>query len=284
MVSPISASDELGDMSNFFRVAPTNREQAQMAANFLLKTKHKKRIAILYDQTTSYGNSLKADFKDAISKKATIIGPANFTGGDFQTLQDALNNALGKNPDTIFFAGYVGDDLTRLSKDISSTPYANLPIVGGDTFADTNVYLKRLPQGLDHVYFTAFASPNEWDGTGHTPPFFKDYKTNFSMVTAPTGLPSIETNTMLGYDALSTLLYGSQQVLSKQNTINASDLTQALKQITVTNPLQGITGRIAFDSNGDQDKHKIILVEHIAGTKLVIDEKQGCLLKDNCGS
>jgi len=54
-------------------------------------------------------------------------------------------------------------------------------------------------------------------------------------------------------------------------------------QITVTNPIQGITGRIAFDSNGNQAPGKMIFIEHIDGHKLVIDGEQGCLrITDKC--
>jgi ABC-type branched-subunit amino acid transport system substrate-binding protein len=89
---------------------------------------------------------------------------------------------------------------------------------------------------------------------------------------------------MLGYDALSALLHGSEQVLSTKKTINASDLTQELKRVAGANEVQGITGRIAFDSYGNQDQSKMIFVEHIDGTNLVIDEKHGCLFGNNCGS
>src|SRR5262249_55969305 len=136
-----------------------------------------------------------------------------------------------------------------------------------------------------NVYFTAFASPNEWAGTGQAPPFFQDYQTNFGTQSTPIGLSSIDTGVMLSYDAMLVLFYSSQQVLSQQSTISPSDLTQALKQVTGKNAIQGVTGRIAFDSNGDQDEHKMILVEHIGGHKLVIEEKHGCLrITDNCGS
>jgi hypothetical protein len=97
-----------------------------------------------------------------------------------------------------------------------------------------------------------FASPNEWDSTNQTPPFFQDYKTNFSTITVPNGLSSIDAHTLLGY--VLALLDGSGQVLSTRKTINASDLTQAHKQITGANPIQGITGHIAFnEKNVDQD-------------------------------
>jgi ABC-type branched-subunit amino acid transport system substrate-binding protein/transcriptional regulator with XRE-family HTH domain len=279
MISPSSSSDELGRMSNFFCVCPKNSEQARRAADFLLKTQHKKRIAILYDSTTSLGNNLKDDFTEDIPNNMGV--PAGYKGGDPTTLQDALNNVLAQKPDAIFFAGYVSD-FVGLLKAISATSSANLLIVGGAVLAITNSYPNPLPD-LQNVYFTAFASPNEWDGINPKPLFFRDYKTNFGTDRASNGLPGIDEGTMLSYDALLTLLHGAQQVLSKQSTITPSDLTQALKQVTVTSPLQGITGRIAFESNGDQDPSKMIFVEHIDRTHLVIDEKHGCLrAKYNC--
>jgi ABC-type branched-subunit amino acid transport system substrate-binding protein len=90
---------------------------------------------------------------------------------------------------------------------------------------------------------------------------------------------------MLGYDAMSVLLHGSQQAMSKHNhTITPPYLEDELRQITKANPIQGVTGRIAFDRNGNQDQSKSILLEHIEGTSLKVDETVGCLLKDNCSS
>jgi ABC-type branched-subunit amino acid transport system substrate-binding protein/DNA-binding XRE family transcriptional regulator len=281
MVSSSSASDELEGMSNFFRICSTNREQTQMAVSFLLNTKLKKRIAILYDQTTSYANNLKSDFAADIQNN--MVGLESYAGGDPKALLSALNKALDQRPDAIFFSGYTSD-LVILLNDISSIPQAkNLLIVGGDALASTNSYTTPLPD-MQNVYFTAFASPNEWESINPKPPFFQEYQANFGTLMSPNGLPSIDASVMLSYDAMLTLLYGSGQVLSAKNTINSSDLTQALKQITLANPIQGVTGRIAFDSNGDQYRSKVIFVEHIEGSSLKLDEKWGCLQKDKCGS
>jgi ABC-type branched-subunit amino acid transport system substrate-binding protein len=284
MLSPSSSSDELQGMFNFFRVCPTNREEAQMAANFMLNTKHEKRIAILFDSTTAYSNSLQRDFSDDIPKaKADIVGPASFTGGDPKTLQDALTNVLAKSPDAIFFSGQVSD-LIVLLNDISSIPRAkNLLIVGGDPLAVTSNYSPTLPD-MRNVYFTAFASPDEWDGISPKPQFFQAYQSHFKTTSTLTGLSSVDEDVMLAYDGILTLLYGSEQVLSWQSTITPSDLMGKLTKITGDNAIQGITGRIAFDGNGNQDEHKMIFVEHIEGTSLKLDEAHGCLLKDNCGS
>src|SRR5262249_35992872 len=131
------------------------------------------------------------------------------------------------------------------------------------------------------------ASPSEWDGTNPKPPFFQAYKDNFGTLTVPTGLSSIDQTVMLAYDALSVLFDAYQRVSSPKKTIHASDMLQALQQITGANAMQGITGPIVFDSMGNQisgKAGKMIFVEHIQGTSLVIDERQGCLQKDNCGS
>ncbi len=282
MISPSASSDELQGMSNFFRVCPPNKEEAKLAAKFLLNSQHKKKIAILYDATTSYGNNLKDDFAQNIPHNM-VASLEPFIGGQSDTIQNALNQALTQNPDAMYFSGYLSD-LVGLLKDISSTSSANLLIVGGDALASTNSYPNPLPD-LHNVYFTAFASPNEWQGTNVKPPFFKDYQNNFGTNLAPTNLPSIDATVMLGYDATLALLRGSEQVLSKQKTITPPDLTQALKQITVANPIQGVTGRIAFKDNGDPQEKKVIL-EHIQKTNLEVDNSlsQGCLrITDKCG-
>ncbi len=281
MISPSASSDELQGMSNFFRVCPPNKEEAQLAANFLLNSQHKKRIAVLYDATTSYANNLKDDFAQDIPHNM-VGSPEPFKGGKLDTVQNALTNALARMPDAIFFSGQASD-LFALLNDISSTPTANLLIVGGDAVASTSVYTS-LPPNMGHVYFMAFGSPNQWDDTNTKPPLFGDYQANFGTVTDPYGLPSIDAAVMLSYDATLALIHGSQLALSIHNTINALYLTEALRQITAANPIQGVTGRIAFSSNGNPEKNKIILVEHIQGTSLKIDDRQGCfLVTDNCG-
>src|SRR5438045_9736234 len=104
-------------MTNFFRVYTLNIQKAQIAANFLLNTMHKKRIAIIYDQTTAFSTNLKDDFAQDIPKNT--VGSASFIGDDPKTLQDTLTNMLAQKPDAIFFSGYL-NDLFVLLKIISS--------------------------------------------------------------------------------------------------------------------------------------------------------------------
>lgn len=286
MVSPTSATDDLGNMFQFFRICNANRVLAKTAADFTLKNKKKKRIAILYAPGNTYANTLEADFYSDI--KNNTAGPAvPFTGGQLDTLQSALKTVLAQNPDAIFFSGYEGD-LFQLLIDPSYLTFAharNPLIVSAPELDATSDYPPSFPD-MRNVYFPSTGSPHEWDNVTPQPQFFQEYKRNFGTLTAPNGLPSIDADDMSSYDAVLTLLYASQQALSKHNnTITPSYLENELKQITVANPIQGITGRIAFDSNGDQAPGKMIFMEHIDGNRLVIDESHGCQqVTDNCSS
>ena len=277
MLAACSSSDELGEMYHFFRVCPADAQQAQIAVTFVLKTKQKKKAAILYISNSAWGSSLQHAFAREISKnKGKVVSQESYAAGDQDDMQRAVNKVLSQKPDAIFFVGYAGD----LSKLLNIPQSHDLLIMGANALAITSVYPSPLPP---NVYFTAFASPNQWDGIDPQPPFFQNYKDHFGTLPSSNGLPRINNSVMLGYDGMLTLLHASQQVLSKQNTINASDLEKELKNITDSNAIQGVTGRIAFNKeNGDQDEHKPIFVEHIEGTNLVIDETHGCLLKDKC--
>jgi ABC-type branched-subunit amino acid transport system substrate-binding protein len=287
MVSPSSSADELEGMSHFFRVGHKNSDLVQMAAQFMLNDKQKKRIAILSDQVnTSYGNNLEKDFVTFIPK-SDLISTEAYTEGDAKQIKDALTKVLAQKPDAVFFAGYEGDLFTFL-EDLSHTSSKNLFVVSAPALSSTNDLLKPLPD-LQNVYFPTSSSPNAWDNLKLSfctpnvwdhpkPPFFQEYNVSFGKWKASTGLPSIDDDVMGSYDAMLTLLYASQKVLSEQHALTPSNLTEELTKITVTSPLQGVIGHIAFDSNGDQDQNNIMFMEHIEGTNLVIDKQQGCFL------
>lgn len=174
MVSSSSTSDELGGMSYFFRICPTNSEQVEIATKFLLKTMQKKRIAILYDQANAYGNNLKEDFANSIPKPHLVSTEA-YTGGDAKQIQDALTKVLAQKPDAIFFAGYEGDLFTFL-EDLSHTSSKNVLVVSAPALSSTNDLLKLQP-GLQNVYFPTSSSPKAWDEVNLTPHFFRITKT-----------------------------------------------------------------------------------------------------------
>lgn len=293
IVSPSSSTDDLTNKANLFRVCPTDKDQARLAATAMLKKlkqlgKKNPTIAIFVGDNI-YSRSLADDFYNDIYTQAPGVVKYEYTITDQDSVQKDITKlrATTPQPDAIFFASYVSD-LIILLNDIFSTPYARLPIVGGDALAITNDYagLKSLPVGLDNVQFTAFASPNEWNGTGQKPSFFKDYSTNFypyqTSARLPNGLPSIDIEVMLSYDAMTALLHGVQQILSTKNTITPITLKNAIVQITGTNAIQGVSGRISFGPTGDP-QNKIIILEHIQGTSLQQDQIQGCLrVTDDC--
>ncbi|HLZ63600.1 MAG TPA: CHAT domain-containing protein [Ktedonosporobacter sp.] len=287
ILAACSTSDYLtGLYPYFFRICPTDEEQTRIAADFLVHTKKKKSIVTLLDPSNTWSENLARTFSNAMTNvQGNLVAQEHYTAGDQESMRNAFNDMLSHQPDAdaLFFAGYPAD-LLKLLNVLNANPQNDLLIMGASATSVTSAYPTPLPAGLDNIYFTSFASPIQWDNQAATPPFFQDYYTIYKALTAPNGLPSIDAGTMLAYDGLSTFLSATQQMLSPTTTLNPSALATRLRQITGTNAIQGISGRIAFDSigNGNQDKHKMIFVEHIVGTKLVIDQQQGCLLKDNC--
>jgi hypothetical protein len=145
MVSPTSAADELGGRYNFFRMGQKNRKFAQIAADFLLRIKKKKRIAIIYAQDNTYAENLKNDMKTDVPG-TNIVGSPNdysYTGGNPKTVQAALTKVLAEKPDTIFFSGYEGD-LFNLLDDLAGLSHIsdkkNLIIVSAPALSTTNDY------------------------------------------------------------------------------------------------------------------------------------------------
>ena len=216
MVAPSASSDQLENMANFFRICPPDKDQVKLAASYMQTTMKKKNMAILYDSENAYTSSLERDFAADILPAKPILGA--FTLSNKQSLQKALTAILRQHPDAIYFAGYV-DDLVELLNELPSHTDAPSLIVGGDALAITNDYIGKLPTGLDKVYFTAFSSPNMWDGKPQ-PPFFSDFQKNFGQLQAPTGLSGLDVDVLLGYDAMLALFTATQHLLATKTTIN----------------------------------------------------------------
>ena len=88
---------------------------------------------------------------------------------------------------------------------------------------------------------------------------------------------------MRSYDATLALLTGSKISLSAGKTsITPADMQQGLKQITGAQALQGVTGPIAFGSNGDPIGKPFVVLAVDALGRIHQERLQGCLLVGSC--
>ncbi|HET8911576.1 MAG TPA: hypothetical protein VFN23_08955, partial [Ktedonobacteraceae bacterium] len=140
---------------------------------------------------------------------------------------------------------------------------------GGDALYELSGYPAGAGAGFSRLHFTTFAYPDEWGFTSqknNPPTFFANYAQDFDPLhqhkASPYGYTRPTNDAILSYDALNTLLTGCGRVLSTNKThVVREDLRQALAGITGAQAIQGVSGRIAFDQNGDPiDKALVILV------------------------
>jgi serine/threonine protein kinase/ABC-type branched-subunit amino acid transport system substrate-binding protein len=265
MVSATASSDQLSGASPyFFRVAPSNASQGLAGANYALQTLHARRVAIFYDPGDAYSSNLASDFRTPFVRGGgQVASEQQYQRGQGAQLPALLQAALKANPDLIYFAGYASDIGPLLQNLPTSGPFANLLVLGGDALYQPQGYSGQ-KQAFTRLRFTSFAYPDEWGYLRHAQPaFFADYAQIYSGNGQYTGYgyTRADFNTILAYDAMQALLEGCRRALvgGKQGT-SGSDLRQALTTITGSGAIQGISGQIAFDHQGNPiDKAVVIL-------------------------
>lgn len=286
MVSQTASSDALtGKSSYFFRVAPSNQGQAIAGAGYVEHTLNAKTAALFIDPTNSYSASLGNDFKQKFTADGnTIVATENYTVGQTSTFNTLLQDALSHNPSAIYFSGYASDVGTLLT----DLPVSGPPIMGGDALYELGGYPSSARANFNKLRFTSFAYPDEWGIAGiPKPAFFTDYAQDFDPNQAHTGNPyhysRPDSDAMLSYDAMETLLVASGTALTgTKTTVTPVALQLALTKITGANSIQGVSGQIAFGSNGDPVNKAFVIIQVTPNNTLQAISIQGCYKKGAC--
>ncbi len=292
MVSQTASSDQLtGISSYFFRVAPSNKGQGIAGAHYAEQALHAKNVALFVDPADSYSSSLAADFSQQFKADGyTIAVTENYTVGSKGQgqLPGLLQDALSHNPDLVYFSGYASDISVLLANLPTSGPAANIQILGGDALYELSGYSTSGRANFSRLHFTSFAYPDEWEIAGlkaQKPAFFTDYANAYN----PNGQPHSSTygytrtssDVMLSYDATLALLAGSSHALNSvgaNKNITPADLQQALTQIKGAQAVQGVSGPIAFDTNGDPVNKPFVILYVDPQGRIHQESLQGHLL------
>ncbi len=274
IVSQTASSDQLSGMSPyFFRVAPSNKEQGIAGANYALQVLKAKSVAVFYDQADSYSQSLGIDFQDQFTKGGGTLAGGKayaYTEGNTASITSALQSALSSNPNLIYFSGYSNDMATLLGNLSSANAPSNLQILGGDALYELGGYPSSVRSELPRLHFTTFFYPDMWSVLGlasssKQPPFLSEYPAAFNPnnVThaSPYGYTRAPNDAALSYDGTLALLQAAINASKTgQTTLTPTAIQQGLTQINASNPLQGISGQIAFDNNGDPTNKAVVIL------------------------
>jgi serine/threonine protein kinase/ABC-type branched-subunit amino acid transport system substrate-binding protein len=277
MVSPSASDDALSGISPyFFRVAPPNRQQAIQGARYAKQQLHANKVVVFYDKQNPYTNSLADGFMEEFKNGGgQVVGEENYTVGKTGTLPSLLQDALGKNPNLIYFAGYSSDVSVLLSNPLPQ----GLPVLGGDALYQLGGYSQSSRTGgFEHLSFTAFAYPDEWEALGYTrqkPTFFSEYRLYFDPEgknTGGYGYGRPANDAILSYDAMLALLNGANQALTgNKQQITPIELRDGLSKLTGPHAFQGVSGQVSFDSRGDPIDKTVVMLHVDALGHIQID-------------
>ena len=218
----------------FLRNSFPNSAEAEFAANYLVQVKKYKRIVVLSDFST-YADGLANATETAIRKLGGNVVSRDKIKADSQNFTPVLTNIKSKNPDAIFFAGYYSDGGQLRAQQVALGIKADF--YGGDA-NDNPDFVKLAGSAATGAYIINVPSPDVLPYEV-AKSFIADYQKKYGeMPPSIWGLMNID-----GMRAILHAMEANQSFDTKQ----AADYLHNLKE-----PLPGITGPIAFASDGNR--------------------------------
>jgi branched-chain amino acid transport system substrate-binding protein len=228
----------------YFRVCFLDPFQGTVMANYAFQDGAKK-AAVLTQLGDDYSSGLGTFFKNAFVK---LAGEGTITEETFQTGQTdfkaVLTNIKAANPDVLFAPSSIATAplVIKQARELGLT----CKIMAGDTW-DNQTVLDNAGADAEGVSLSTFFDEADTSNTVATDfvTGFKEYlKDNLA---ANGDSEVVAAVSALGYDAYITLL----EAIKAANSTNSEEVRNALAGVTV----QGVTGAISFDENGDAKKN-----------------------------
>ncbi len=278
-VSSTASSDDLSGISPyFFRVSPTDTMQSGAAAKYAEQTLQAKNVVVFEDPTDAYSRSLGEGFKKQFT--GTVLATVNYKEGDRQSVSSALQQAKSQSttPDLYYFAGYPND----VSVILEDTSTANIKVLGGDALYNLGGYTKAARVGWNRLSFSGFAYPDEWNVlklSDQKPAFYTDYGKAFdpnNQHPNAYGYTRASYNVTMSYDATLVLLTASGNVFASNGNkiFTPADLQKALTNIKGAQAVQGASGQISFDANGDP-VDKAVVIQYVSNGYIMMQPVLG---------
>ena len=220
-------------MNGFFRVAPRDDAQGQVAAQ-MIKAKGAKKIALLHDNS-SYAKGLAEEAKKVLDvEKIEIVFYDAITPKE-RDYNAILTRIKAAAPDMIFFTGYYNDAGTLLRQKMEMD--WNVPMMGGDATNNTDLVKIAGKDAAKGFLFLSPPVPQDFD-TPEAKAFMDAYKAKYAQ------LPSSVWCVLAG-DAFKVVVAALEAGADSSESI-ATVLHDASKKFP------GLTGELSFDAKGDR--------------------------------
>lgn len=218
-----------------FRVVANDGQLGGTLGRYAVQISKAKRIAVV-DDRTAYGQGIAEEFAKSVKSRAAgqaEIVAKEYTNDKATDFSAILTKIKSKNPDLIFFGGIVpvAAPMLRQMKQLGM----NAKFVGGDGICTDELVKLAGDSILDGQVVCAEAGGVEENQRVGMDVFKATYKKKFGM--------DAQLYAPYSYDAVMVLVESMKKA-------NSSDTAKYLPDLAKIN-YKGITGKIAFDANGD---------------------------------
>lgn len=229
-------SDELTQKGwkTFFRNAPPNSDEALFVADYFVKVRQYKRIAILSDHS-SYATGLAKATTDAVKKVGGNVVAEDFINAGTQDYSAVLTKLKSKDPDVLFFSGYYTDGglIRAQMKQLGM----NAVFVGGD--ANQNEKFAKIAGNAAAGAVIVNVPAPENLPYPEAKQFLADY-------TKAYGAPPPSIFTLTNVDGLRAVVAAIESTKSAETSKLIPWLHQMKK------PFDGLTGPFTWDARGER--------------------------------
>jgi branched-chain amino acid transport system substrate-binding protein len=236
MISPATTNPQLTlqGLKQVFRVCGTDDQQGKVAADFVLKTLHPKRAAIIHDKT-AYGQGLADYFKKALGDRVQVV----YYGGIIQRDPDykAVLTTIKENKPEVYFFGGIYPEAGRLVRQAKEVGL-NIPMITGDGVFDPT-FISIAGPAAEGTYVTFGKEPA---GLPSAKAFIEHYKARY-------GDPG--PYSIYAYDAANIILTS----ISQTGTTDGARVSEYISKTV----FHGAFGDISFDKNGDVTKAPYVI-------------------------
>ncbi len=222
----------------YFRVCFLDPFQGTVMANYA-NDKGAKKAAIITQLGDDYSSGLGSFFKTSFTKLGgTVVSEEQFQTNqtDFKAI---LTNIKAQNPDIIFAPSSITTAplIIKQARELGLTA----TIAAGDTWENSTV-IENAGASADGIVLSTFFDEAE-PANDEAASFISGFKTYLKEKKQDEIIPAVSA---LGYDAYLSAL----KAIETAGSADGEKIKDALKGVSI----EGVTGNISFDENGDAKK------------------------------
>lgn len=229
----------------YFRVCFLDPFQGQVMANFAYNTKSCKTAAVITQNGDDYSTGLGGYFKSAYQElggKVVAEKTYNTNEQDFNAL---LTDIKKQNPEVLFIPSSINTAslIIKQARDLG----IKTPIMAGDTWQNATIIANAGKENCNDVYYSTFFSATDANVQDFVKGFKEYINSDKQNYTDNGNTDEIASVSALGYDTYMAFIEALKKV---DGEVTGEKVQEILKGIE----FEGVTGKIAFDKNGDAAK------------------------------